>query len=149
MAYDDVYAVMPDRVRGYERKDSLGLRNIDYDDHSAYAAGGLLSSAGDLFRWSRAVTGAKLFRADLVEESLTPRLGSYGYGWQVRRFFESPGSESFRLDRRVLEPPDSVPGGWTDHRRSLERRQRRGDPPSVRCGGTAVRVARRRRAGES
>lgn len=53
MAYDDVYAIMADRVRGYERDDASGLRNIDYDDHAAYAAGGLLASAEDLFRWSR------------------------------------------------------------------------------------------------
>jgi CubicO group peptidase (beta-lactamase class C family) len=32
MAYDDVYAIMEDRVRGYERDDELGLRNIDYDE---------------------------------------------------------------------------------------------------------------------
>jgi CubicO group peptidase (beta-lactamase class C family) len=86
--YDDVYAIVEDRVRGYSRHDSLGLRNIDYDDHSAYAAGGLLSSAGDLFRWSRGMLTAKLFRARLVEESLTPYRGDYGYGWQIRRFFD-------------------------------------------------------------
>ncbi len=88
MAYDDVYAIMEGRVRGYERNDSLGLRNIDYDDHSAYAAGGLLSTAGDLFRWSRGMLTGKLFRTQLVEESLKPTLGDYGYGWQVRRFFD-------------------------------------------------------------
>jgi len=88
MAYDDVYAIVEDRVRGYERDDSLGLRNIDYDDHSAYAAGGLLSTAGDLFRWSRGMLTAKLFRTELVEESLKPTLGDYGYGWQIRKFFD-------------------------------------------------------------
>jgi CubicO group peptidase (beta-lactamase class C family) len=87
MAYDDVYAIMEDRVRGYQRDDALGLRNLEYDDHAAYAAGGLLSTAGDLFRWSRGMLTGKLFRAQLVEESLTPNLGDCGYGWQVRRFF--------------------------------------------------------------
>jgi CubicO group peptidase (beta-lactamase class C family) len=88
MAYDDVYAVVEGRVRGYERDDALGLRNIDYDDHAAYAAGGLLSTADDLFRWSRGMLTGKLFSARLVEESLTPNLGDYGYGWQVRVFFD-------------------------------------------------------------
>lgn len=88
MRYDDVYAVIEDRVRGYKRDDTLGLRNIDYDDHAAYAAGGLLSSAGDLFRWFRAMLTAKIFSAQLVEASLTPYRGNYGYGWQIRRFFE-------------------------------------------------------------
>lgn len=88
MSYDDVYAIVEDRVRGYERDDTLGLRNIDYDDHAAYAAGGLLSTAGDLFRWSRGMLTGKLFSAQLVQESLTPNLGDYGYGWQVRTFFD-------------------------------------------------------------
>jgi D-alanyl-D-alanine carboxypeptidase len=88
MAYDDVYAVMEDRVRGYERDDALGLRNIDYDGHAAYAAGGLLSTADDLFRWSRGMLTGKLFSTELVEESLKPTLGDYGYGWQVRDFFD-------------------------------------------------------------
>jgi CubicO group peptidase (beta-lactamase class C family) len=88
MAYDDVYAIVTERVRGYERDDSLRLRNIDYDDHSAYAAGGLLSTAGDLFRWSRGMLTGKLFSAELVEESLQPNLEDYGYGWQIRKFFD-------------------------------------------------------------
>jgi CubicO group peptidase (beta-lactamase class C family) len=87
-AYDAVYAIMEDRVRGYTRHDSLGLRNIDYDDHAAYAAGGLLSSAGDLFRWSRGVFTGRLFSPRLVQESLTPHAGDYGYGWQTRKFFD-------------------------------------------------------------
>ncbi len=88
MAYDDVYAVMDRRVRGYVRDDSLGLRNIEYDDHAAYAAGGLLSSAADLFRWARATLTAQLFDSTLVAASVTPFRENYGYGWQVRRFFD-------------------------------------------------------------
>jgi CubicO group peptidase (beta-lactamase class C family) len=90
MAYDDVYAIMEDRVEGYTRDEALGLRNIDYDDHAAYAAGGLLASAGDLFRWARAVLTGDLFSTELVNESVTPFRGEYGYGWQVRRFFDRP-----------------------------------------------------------
>jgi CubicO group peptidase (beta-lactamase class C family) len=86
--YDDVYAIIDDRVRGYTRDDALGLRNVDYDDHAAYAAGGLLANAGDLFRWSRSMVAGELFGSDLVEESLTPYRADYGLGWQIRRFFE-------------------------------------------------------------
>jgi CubicO group peptidase (beta-lactamase class C family) len=100
MAYDDVYAVMDDRVRGYHRDETLGLRNIDYDDHAAYAAGGLLATAGDLFRWSRGMLTGKLFSAALVEESLTPHLGDYAYGWQVRNFF----------DRRIYNHTGGIDG---------------------------------------
>jgi CubicO group peptidase (beta-lactamase class C family) len=31
---------------------------------------------------------ARLFKAELVEESLTPFKGNYGYGWQIRQFFD-------------------------------------------------------------
>lgn len=100
MAYDDVYAIMEDRARGYERDDSLGLRNIDYDDHAAYAAGGLLSTAGDVFRWSRGMLSGVLFSPRLVAESLEPYLEDYGYGWQVRRFF----------DRRIYNHTGGIDG---------------------------------------
>lgn len=100
IAYDDVHAIMENRVRGYERDDVMGLRNIDYDDHAAYAAGGLLSTADDLFRWSRGMLSGQLFRAGLVDESLTPTLGDYGYGWQVRQFF----------DRRIFNHTGEIDG---------------------------------------
>ena len=88
MAYDDVYAIKGGRVRGYERDSLLGLRHIVYDDHAAYAAGGLLSTAEDLFRWSRGFLSGRLVSKELVEESLRPYLGDYGYGWQKRTFFD-------------------------------------------------------------
>jgi CubicO group peptidase (beta-lactamase class C family) len=100
MAYDDVWAVVPNRARGYRRDPDLGLRNIEYDDHAAYAAGGLLASAEDLFRWSRAMLGGEIFGPALVEESLTARRGDYGYGWQVRHFF----------DRRIFNHTGGIDG---------------------------------------
>ena len=100
MAYDDVYTIVPQRVRGYARDDDGRLRNTEYDDHGAYAAGGLLSNASDLFRWSRGMLTAKLFRAELVRESLTPVQGDYGLGWQVRRFF----------DRRIYNHTGGIDG---------------------------------------
>lgn len=99
-AYDDVYAIVPGRARGYDRDETGGLRNIEYDDHAAYAAGGLLSTARDLFRWSRGMLTGRLFSASLVEESVTPYRGDYGYGWQVRRFF----------DRRIYNHTGGIDG---------------------------------------
>jgi CubicO group peptidase (beta-lactamase class C family) len=90
MRYDDVYAIVPDRVRGYARDDSLGLRNIDYDDHGAYAAGGLLANARDLYAFVLAAIGGDLFAPSLVAEALQPDVGDYGYGWQIREFFGRP-----------------------------------------------------------
>jgi CubicO group peptidase (beta-lactamase class C family) len=100
MAYDDVYDIVAGRVRGYEWDETTGLRNIDYDDHAAYAAGGLLSTARDVFRWSRGVLSGRLFSLSLVEESVTPYRGDYAYGWQIRSFF----------DRRIYNHTGGIDG---------------------------------------
>lgn len=86
-AYDDVWAVTPGRARGYDRDERGALRNIEYDDHAAYAAGGLRSSARDLLAWSRAVFSGSLMGEELTRQALTPGLGNYGFGWQIRQFF--------------------------------------------------------------
>jgi CubicO group peptidase (beta-lactamase class C family) len=87
IAYDDVWTITPRRAHGYDRRDDGSLRNIEYDDHAAYAAGGLSTTARDLFLWSRGVFSGRLFGEALLREALTPVQDRYGYGWQmVRRF---------------------------------------------------------------
>ena len=85
--YDDVYAVIPGRVRGYKHTEA-GVRNIEYDDHAAYAAGGLLSTTMDLFVWTRALLGRKIVGSETLVKAFRPYVGNYGYGWQVREFFD-------------------------------------------------------------
>jgi CubicO group peptidase (beta-lactamase class C family) len=85
--YDDVFAILPHRVRGYDRTKSGAFKNIAYKDHAAYAAGGLRATIEDFFRWSRASLGGKLFSPGLRDRMLTPRIGRYGYGWQIAEFF--------------------------------------------------------------
>jgi len=87
-AYDDVWEVVPGRAHGYDRNDDGALRNIEYDDHAAYAVGGLRSTAGDLLTWSSAVFSGALLGEELTEASFTPYRDDYGYGWQIRDFFE-------------------------------------------------------------
>lgn len=88
MGYDDVRAILPGRVRGYDRDDAGRIVHIDYDDHAAYAAGGLRSTIGDFFRWSRAAIAGELLSDDLRAEAFTPYRERYGYGWQIRDLFE-------------------------------------------------------------
>ena len=87
-AYDDVFAIVPRRARGYDRDDEGALLNIEYDDHAAYAAGGLRSTAGDLLTWSEAVFSGELLGDELTRATFTPFRANYGYGWQIRDFFE-------------------------------------------------------------
>lgn len=42
----------------------------------------------------------QLFSTQLVEESVTPTLGDYGYGWQIRTFF----------DRRIYNHTGGIDG---------------------------------------
>jgi D-alanyl-D-alanine carboxypeptidase len=81
-AYDDVWRIMPGRVRGYERV-SGGLRNINYHDHSAYAAGGLLSTVRDLLAFDAALSSGRIVNDSTYRLMTTPVRGDYGLGWQM------------------------------------------------------------------
>jgi CubicO group peptidase (beta-lactamase class C family) len=87
--YDDVWSVVPGRVHGYEVEDGQ-LRVTRYTDHAAYAAGGLRSTLDDLRRWHEAYWNGRIISKDAVAEALQPRLGNYGYGWQITEHFGRP-----------------------------------------------------------
>ncbi len=80
--YDDVWTVIPGRISGYVRKDG-SIRPITYKDHSAYSAGGLLSSAIDVFQFSQALFRGDLLGSAMLAEMTRPRLGNYGLGLQI------------------------------------------------------------------
>ena len=81
-AYDDAWEVVPGRVHGYEIRGDR-VSPIQYNDHSAYAAGGLRSTVDDLARFHEALTGGSLIGEELLELSFSPGVGSYGLGWQI------------------------------------------------------------------
>jgi CubicO group peptidase (beta-lactamase class C family) len=81
--YDDVFALVPGRVRGYEREGGR-LRNIVYDDHGAFAAGGLRSTAADMLAWLRALFGGRLLDPGSMRSLFTPVSADYALGWQTR-----------------------------------------------------------------
>lgn len=84
--YDDVWRVMPRRARGYVQ-DGDSLRHIRYRDHSAYAAGGLLSSAADLLRFDAALSDGRLLGDSTRQEMFAVRQGDYSLGWQITGAF--------------------------------------------------------------
>lgn len=84
--YDDVWRILPGRVRGYEVVDGR-LKNVRYHDHAAYTAGGLLSTARDLLRFETALSTGRLLHDTTFREMVTPGLGDYGLGWQVIQVF--------------------------------------------------------------
>lgn len=85
-AYDDVWAVVEGRARGYDVKGGR-IRNIPYKDHSAYAAGGLHSTTHDLHAFAGAFSAGRMVAPVTAREMLTPQHGDYGYGWQIKNYF--------------------------------------------------------------
>jgi CubicO group peptidase (beta-lactamase class C family) len=84
--YDDVWAIVPGRARGYDVKEGRML-NVAYKDYSAYAAGGLLSTVHDLFAFQQALASGRILQPATLAEMLTPRQDDYGYGWQIKHYF--------------------------------------------------------------
>jgi CubicO group peptidase (beta-lactamase class C family) len=85
--YDDVWALVRGRARGYELVDGRRA-NIEYDDHCAYSAGGLRSTADDLHTFLAAVHDGSLLSEPSREAAFRP-VGDdfHGYGWEVGRHF--------------------------------------------------------------
>lgn len=90
LAYDRVEQIVPGRVRGYRRTPAGEIRNIDYLDHAAYAAGGLHATAEDFFRFSRAALQARLFSAGLRDLMVTAYPEGYGLGWAAGESLGEP-----------------------------------------------------------
>ncbi len=80
--YDDAWSLIERRVRGY-RRGAGGIQPIEYKDHSAYAAGGLLSTVDDLHTWHGALVRGEIISDSLVARATTPVLDDYGLGWQI------------------------------------------------------------------
>jgi CubicO group peptidase (beta-lactamase class C family) len=102
---DDLRALIPNRVRGYDLADGE-VRNAPLIDVSSrFGGGGLTGTVPDLLRWARAATAGKLVSPKWVEEMLRPftsksgrytGLGDgdvyYTLGWMVQ-----PVNGSFAL----------------------------------------------------
>ena len=53
------------------------------DSTVSYAAGGMYSTTGDLYKWMEAVVDKKILSAGMWEKALVPYKGNYGYGWII------------------------------------------------------------------
>jgi CubicO group peptidase (beta-lactamase class C family) len=84
--------LIPNRASGYSNGED-GLVNAAYMSMTLpYAAGSLISTVEDLFKWNSAVFGGKLVSKESLEKAHTPFIlndGSatnYGYGWLIEEF---------------------------------------------------------------
>jgi hypothetical protein len=105
--------------QGYSRFDkALELAELQ-DITILYAAGGLASTAENLFKWHQALRAGKLLSKKLLKKAHTPyRLSDgtysdYGYGWYVRKLdasttIEHAGStDGFQADEIYLPDADT------------------------------------------
>jgi len=87
---DNVYAIIPNRARGYRRGQGGEIENCALADTSnKIPGGGMISTAGDLVQFASAVAGGTLLGRKSVEEMFTEQKTAdgkptgYGLGWHV------------------------------------------------------------------
>jgi len=95
--YGDNSRVIQNRAASYALEEGI-YRNGDYRSMTVpYAAGALLSTVEDLFKWQQALYSNKILRKDLLTKSATAyelkngTKGDFGYGWFVN-YVEVKGS---------------------------------------------------------
>lgn len=66
-----------------------------YPIENAIGAGGVISTTGDLLKWSNALESGNIVDPSLVDMAMTPRAeyvdwkADYGYGWMIDKYFFS------------------------------------------------------------
>lgn len=74
----------PSKTTGYSLFGSnRKVESTTIDSTVLYSAGGIYSNTGDLYRWLKAVSAGQLLSAASWQQSHTPFLNNYGYGWIV------------------------------------------------------------------
>jgi CubicO group peptidase (beta-lactamase class C family) len=85
--FDFAHLSDPHKSVGYdtlnERTHQLARKG---DSSATYAAGAIYTTAGDLYRWNKALYGNTIVSQASLQEAFTPYKGNYGYGWYI----ESP-----------------------------------------------------------
>jgi CubicO group peptidase (beta-lactamase class C family) len=118
-AYLTANQIIANMPQGYSRFDKvLELAELQ-EITTLYAAGGLASTAEDLFKWHQALRAGKLLSKKLLKKAHTPyRLSDgtysdYGYGWYLRKLDASPtiehagSTDGFQADEIYLPDADT------------------------------------------
>ena len=97
--YGSASQVIPNRVAGYQGAKG-DYRNADYLSMTLpYAAGSLLSTVADLYKWTKAVHAHQLVSAKSLEKAFSPfklndgEESDYGYGWTLSKIYDRPAVE--------------------------------------------------------
>jgi len=77
--------VLEGRAAGYEMLlgKFINVPTLDFAGKYIFAAGGLISTADDLYRWDQALDTEKLVSKKTLDTIFTPGKGGYGFGWFI------------------------------------------------------------------
>lgn len=108
--YGSEAKIIRNRAKGYERENNV-LQNSDYISMTLpYAAGSLLSTVEDLWKWNKALYSYKLIKKESVDKATTPYIlptgksTRYGYGLSINLVQGS----------KAIEHGGGIPGFLTD-----------------------------------
>jgi CubicO group peptidase (beta-lactamase class C family) len=86
---DDGRAVVPQKASGYDHTLLSGVVSAPWHDiRTAFGAGDMYSTAGDLLKFDEAIYSGKLLSAELTKEMFTPANPRCGLSW----FIDQPGN---------------------------------------------------------
>lgn len=84
--FDNGRVVVNDRAYGYEMNIMEEIPARFMDMTTAYASGGMYSTAKDLFKWDQVLYSDKLFKEPAYKDLMfTPYNQGYGYGWMINQ----------------------------------------------------------------
>ena len=85
--FDFTHLPTPYKTVGYdELNDSVHTRSRIADSSAAYAAGGIYSTAGDMYRFHKALITNSIINQKSQAEAYTAYQEGYGYGWDIRQW---------------------------------------------------------------
>lgn len=86
--YDNPVRIIKNRAAGYARTSDGFINAAPISMSTAYAAGALYSTVGDLLLWDQALYTEKLVSRKSLDEAFTPFKSNYGYGWNIGKRFD-------------------------------------------------------------
>lgn len=86
--YDNPVRIIKNRAAGYARTSDGFINAAPISMSTAYAAGALYSTVGDLLLWDQALYTEKFVSRKSLDEAFTPFKSNYGYGWSIGKRFD-------------------------------------------------------------
>ena len=101
--FDFKHAADSNIATGYQSISDEGQTEANawqWDSTVTYAAGGIFSTTGDMYKWAQAIADKKILSDASWGAALTPQLEHYGYGWYIDSLF----------DKKTISHGGGIPG---------------------------------------